>query len=359
MAAYTGDELNVLSLVFVNFCILVTFSFLGSSTYTAQEQRPSTRQAVRYLIAVTAGLALLAYAAPLISGVRVDLRYVPIAIAGLLGGPVAAFAVALPLMVYRFWIGGVGAPAGMLGLLLCALVAYALSQRFRNRTVSLSHLWAAPMLFAVVDLTVLLIPGQGTELFQKFYFPSILLNSAGLLLSLAVFDTRFRLIGKTLSFERLAYLDSLTGALNRRAFDRDLQHQESETYLVLLDLDHFKSINDLHGHPFGDQVLMQLKNVLHEIVRTHDRIYRVGGEEFAVLLKATDLAEARQVAERIRQTVAAQLAARLGCADLYITVSLGVTAWHGSAAQTFEAADKLMYQAKHQGRNRVLANSRQ
>lgn len=339
---------------FINLCILVAFTFVGSLTYTGDATRHLPRQLLRYLVTVLSGAALIYYSVNLSPGVRVDYRYMPVALAGLFGGPLAALGVAVPLIAYRLWIGGIGAPAGVVSLLICAVLASLFARHFRDRVITRHNLWIPPVLFGLTDLTVLLIPSQGVHLFKTVYPLIVLLHSLGLVVVFGVLQSRFRVVAETLNFERLAYRDSLTGALNRRAFDRDLgQPQGRGWFLLLLDLDGFKRLNDARGHPFGDRVLTELSGILHEAVRGRDRVYRIGGEEFAVVVQETDASGAASVAERIRSTVETQLGPRCGTDELTITVSIGVASWGGSGKQSWFAADQLLYQAKGNGRNRV------
>lgn len=344
----------MISMCFINLCVLVTFTFVGSLTYTGEKSRHVSRHLLRSLLSVTAGAALIFYSVTLSPGIRVDYRYMPVALAGLFGGPLAALGVALPLIAYRLWIGGIGASAGVLSLLICALLASLFAPAFRARRITRHNLWIPPVLFALTDLSVLIIPGQGLHLFRTVYPGLVLLHSLGLIVVFGVLQSRFGVVAETQGFERLAYRDGLTGALNRRAFDRDLgKLQEGATFLLLLDLDRFKVINDERGHPFGDRVLIALSSVLHEAVRGNDQAYRIGGEEFAVVLQGTDSTGAASVAERIRHTVEHQLGARCGAADLRATVSIGLTAWTGNGGQSLQVADRLLYQAKDKGRNQV------
>jgi len=162
--------------------------------------------------------------------------------------------------------------------------------------------------------------------------------------------------------EILARTDTLTGLANRRAFDEvaEQEIQRAQRYstplaLIMTDLDHFKRINDCYGHRVGDHVLRHFADVLKASVRTIDLVGRWGGEEFALLLPGTDLAEAAQAAERMRVTVAAALP-RIEGNDCAYTASFGVAAFN-AATPTLTAllgrADAALYRAKEQGRNRV------
>jgi diguanylate cyclase (GGDEF)-like protein len=163
--------------------------------------------------------------------------------------------------------------------------------------------------------------------------------------------------------QRLATTDSLTGLHNRRSFFDMAQrlYDYARRYsrplaVIMLDVDHFKQINDSFGHAIGDQVLRSMADICLSTLRTVDVVGRYGGEEFVMLLPETDLADAGMVAERLQQQVIAEpvLTDR---GALAITVSLGVShiaATCHSLEQLIDRADQALYAAKQQGRNRVI-----
>lgn len=161
---------------------------------------------------------------------------------------------------------------------------------------------------------------------------------------------------------RETFGDYLTGLANRRAFfeaaEQELQRSQAlprPTALVVIDADHFKAVNDRHGHPGGDIVLQHLATILGATFREVDVVARIGGEEFAVLLPSTDLARAAGVAERLRAAVDAQAAIVDGQPVRY-TVSAGVAATidgSGGIDLLLKQADQALYAAKRAGRNRV------
>jgi diguanylate cyclase (GGDEF)-like protein len=161
----------------------------------------------------------------------------------------------------------------------------------------------------------------------------------------------------------LARRDSLTLLLNRRAFDEHLaelfarQDRLGEPFaLVVMDLDHFKAINDRFGHTVGDDVLRAAARTLGTPLRPFDRLFRTGGEEFAATLPGTDAMTARVVAERLREALAAH-AVTLDGNDVAVTVSAGIAmATPDATSETLlKAADAALYRAKAGGRNRVEA----
>lgn len=162
---------------------------------------------------------------------------------------------------------------------------------------------------------------------------------------------------------RLATTDSLTGVFNRRTFielaDQELARSRragTPLSLMMLDLDHFKRVNDSFGHLTGDEVLVAFTRLIKDCVRRGDLVVRYGGEEFCVLLPGTTLAAATALAERIRAACSAQ---SLTAQAFKVTVSIGLTAYAGDSSTSLgdllARADEALYLAKDQGRDRVIA----
>ncbi|MBL8909714.1 MAG: GGDEF domain-containing protein [Archangium sp.] len=164
-----------------------------------------------------------------------------------------------------------------------------------------------------------------------------------------------------------AIRDSLTGAYNRGYFLDQLRKDVSSAIrhkqhlsLAMIDLDHFKQINDLHGHAMGDLVLRHFSRTVATLIRSEDTFGRIGGEEFALILRQCAPAEATRVTERIRSSTE-QLDLMHSDQLVPISVSIGLTSLPPGAAtgdvQLLEVADRALYEAKHQGRNRVVMQS--
>jgi two-component system chemotaxis response regulator CheY len=166
--------------------------------------------------------------------------------------------------------------------------------------------------------------------------------------------------------EQLAMRDALTGLLNRRAIEDQaraelnrLRRGTGAASLILLDLDHFKTINDTHGHAAGDEALRQVARLLEQQLRSYDQVGRWGGEEFLVLLPDASLEEACRVAERLRAGLAGLLISLDGSALVQVSASLGVATLTAERAQSvaleqlLDEADRALYCAKRDGRNRV------
>lgn len=182
-----------------------------------------------------------------------------------------------------------------------------------------------------------------------------LANVTGLLNTIAIIEER-----KLSAITDSATCDGLTGLIDHATFKYRLKEEiERQTRyggivsLVMLDIDHFKTVNDTHGHSAGDEVLTGLAQIIREQVRKMDSPARYGGEEFAIILPEVDAGATNIFAERLRQAVETHFAST----EIPITISLGTATSTQdtllSATKIVELADAALYQAKHEGRNKV------
>jgi diguanylate cyclase (GGDEF)-like protein len=172
------------------------------------------------------------------------------------------------------------------------------------------------------------------------------------------------LVRNAKQMEELATIDSMSGLYNRRHFMTlaatewsRFQRYYRPLSVLMIDVDHFKSVNDRYGHAVGDQALISVANACLEGKRSSDIVGRIGGEEFAMLLPETDLYQARIVADRICKAVAAG-PLRAHEVHFKVTASIGFAAATVSMSgfeALLNAADQALYQAKDQGRNRIIA----
>jgi len=220
-----------------------------------------------------------------------------------------------------------------------------------ERGLPLGSACAAPLVSGdrLLGVLVALAPGATVFLPQDVQALETYAGHAAIALSNA------RLVEQ---LEREASTDPLTGLANKRAFELAYGAELSRAAraggtvaLVLIDIDHFKEINDTFGHPFGDRVLAAVAQALRSAVRTHDTVARLGGEEFAMLVPGADVEHAREIAERARALIAdvelrgATLTSSAGAA--------ATTAGPERSGELFDAADRALYEAKRLGRDRT------
>ena len=269
------------------------------------------------------------------------------------------FTVVQPHLQMRFALGGVG--NGIFFLLTARTLAQGGYQRVPMRylvaAVAGAHgvfLLLRPLLFGIGAVQAnASLAAQIPHLVMLEFLIALLFMAFGTLMLANEFTTN--------ELRQLAEIDSLTSIFNRRAFFTLLNkalHQSQRTGMglavLVVDLDHFKSINDTYGHQGGDEVLRHFVQTATQCLRQQDVMGRLGGEEFAIFLPGVDAKGAQVVAERLRAAVASQPAA-LQQGSHALTISLGLTLCvPGDTPDTaLHRADQAMYQAKERGRNRV------
>lgn len=212
---------------------------------------------------------------------------------------------------------------------------------------------AAGVVYTVVLMIVVAIgvapTDEGTQFLELIYDVAALLSISVLLVALMRSDVDHR---------TKAIIDELTGMLNRRALGQRLDELAAQAQVIhqpiavlAADIDRFKRVNDVHGHATGDHVLVEIAYRLRKELRAFDLAYRVGGEEFLVVLPGATIDEARSIAENLRAAVAGS-----PMSGIDVTMSFGVAGCDGGAfdhSAVLAAADCALYDAKAQGRDRV------
>ncbi|WP_457668211.1 sensor domain-containing diguanylate cyclase [Thiolapillus sp.] len=205
---------------------------------------------------------------------------------------------------------------------------------------------------------------DGKERIYQFY-KSTILNEAGKPVGLVgIMLDITHLEKKNADLESLSYLDALTGVFNRRKFDAAFpellkQDRPAGTLLnvAIIDIDHFKTFNDTHGHPAGDEALKCVALTIQQnLVKTDGSVFRIGGEEFCILYLTSSESIALQLTEKIRGDIATQPASS-AISNSQLTISAGLLSIRGrliDVKQIHREADRLMYQAKRSGRNKVV-----
>lgn len=245
----------------------------------------------------------------------------------------------------------------------CAIVAAVLIQGIN------SAFWTFPALF----ICYFVLPRKQAHLFGLFLLGSVtaaVMHVAGpsgavrafaaVVLTLCMINVVVSVIGELQqALLRQAHTDPLTGAWNRRYFDEQLATMvvpdiagRVPNALLALDIDHFKAINDRYGHATGDAVLKAVVKLVRQRTRSTDLLFRIGGEEFVLLLPRTRLEDAARVAESLRKRFEEQELVP----GVRVTVSMGLSAQQvaSGAKEWLEAADAALYEAKRSGRNRVV-----
>ncbi|MFT4182722.1 MAG: diguanylate cyclase [Rhizobium sp.] len=297
-------------------------------------------------------------------GVLHDGRSVLLVLAPFYSGPLGAVVAAAMMAVFRLAIGGAGAIGGAVGILIVALTGYLLTLLPRQW---LGAGWRRSALLGLATVTSLVVlvflPFElARELLVSAVLPVTIVNILGVVLLSDLLERERYRVSIQRALENEASVDPLTKLPNRRVLQREGDRCSKEAgsrripfSIIMLDIDHFKKINDTWGHSCGDTVLAKVADVIRQTVRKTDVAARYGGEEIVVLLPNTDERAAMSVAEKIRKDIEAT-GLVFDRDVVHITVSIGIACSNEPTTDfryVLEAADKALYRAKAGGRNRV------
>ncbi len=276
------------------------------------------------------------------------------------GKPIVYLLIFLMLVLHSFWMfSGVGARAGVLwSLVILPTFFYFLGHR--NGAIVTGFLFVVTAYLLNFPPNAMHLAEFTEQLSQRYLMAYLVLGCSCFTIERIHFDVRKGLNSAKEELNRLAKTDQLTGLNNRRGFleniSEDQRHVSNKNNfsIALVDLDHFKRVNDKHGHLVGDKVLVEASALIKNCVRGNDVVSRWGGEEIVVFMPATNVYVAQKVAERICQSIANY---SFGDMDISITASCGVaesTSPFQDSTDVVKMADRAMFKAKHSGRNRVV-----
>ncbi|MCK5931051.1 MAG: diguanylate cyclase [Fulvimarina manganoxydans] len=292
-------------------------------------------------------------------GVILDARGIILVLAAPFGGPVAAMISGGIAGVFRFWLGGAGAPLGVVVILTAAATGMVMRPVLDKRGggYDLGALLLLAAAGSAQSMLLLLLPFFAPVDPWPMLLPHVITNCLGILVLGHFLSAEGRRRHAHRLAESQAATDPLTGLPNRRMFERSASIacvRPGPASLLLIDIDHFKQVNDRWGHDVGDRVLCQVADAIRSSIRDSDVVARYGGEEMIVLLPSTDLDTAEAIAERIRSTIEHEvfhISRTIG--DVTVSIGVAVTSNGTGYEAAFVAADRALYQAKGNGRNRV------
>lgn len=296
-----------------------------------------------------------------LNGVIFDMRNLPVGLAGAFVGYIGMLGAIVPAAIVRIWIGGAGVLPALAAMATAGVAG--VCWRLLARRVRMGRITGPLILGAMISLHLIAYIGLPREVRLAASLevgPVVLLaNLFGTVLIGNLIAREDRRIELRRRLDAETITDPLTGVVNRRGFERETRRARaggSGNALLLIDIDHFKRINDALGHAAGDEVLRQIGGRLRWHLREHDIVARIGGEEFAVYLSDSTREAAAMVAERLRQAVA-EAPFLVRDEKLAVTISVGAR-WQsqpvGQWEPVFRIADDALYRAKALGRDRVV-----
>lgn len=351
--------------LFVNSAILIAALFIIGQHLSSKPLNYYSQSKLKLVIGVLAGLIgsiLVFFGIQLKGAVVVDFRYISLIVSSIYGGPIASIIGGLVIAVFRaFFIGtSYVSVMGALFVLSVSIGCGIISKiKYGKKTK-----WILMIFYSLINsfFSLSIVTPNYQDLIRTF-IPYCL---SFLFLGFLVYYYSDTI---TLSNKHIIHLkeestkDFLTELNNVRSFDilynealKNAQKKSQTLSVVLIDIDHFKRVNDTHGHQAGDNILKQLGEILKQGCRSFDIISRNGGEEFSMILMNCTNMKAYDIAERIRKRVEGHVFLLNDGKQINITISLGIATYPDSAQDNeslFKSADKALYKAKNSGRNRV------
>ncbi|SFG22192.1 diguanylate cyclase [Halobacillus alkaliphilus] len=359
----------IVSEFFVNICILIALLFSYLQVRWNKLDIFLSKKTVLIIDGIAGGILgniVMYYSIQVTAQTFVDLRHIPVLVLLLFIGLKPAVISSLLVIAGRFVYGFNYSSLGAFILMVILLAGFCFIRRKWGNEEQIFKTAIYMLAFSNVVFSIIIaILVQDWETLQILLPTYWILSFLGG--SLAVYLVDYLRTSHYLfkTYEEQSSIDFLTGLNNVRQFDAlwnrtlngAVENKESLS-LLMVDVDHFKHVNDTYGHPAGDMVLQQLGQILKDKTRSFDIVSRNGGEEFSIILPDCPNARAFEIAERIRLAVKDHPFPISNKETIYITVSIGVSTYPEKAAkaeQIIKLADQSLYKAKQAGRNRTVS----
>lgn len=351
--------------LFVNACILITTIFITSQIFRNSGINPKSRVEVRTMFGVFGGLSaciLIYFSIDITSEVVLDFRDICLILVAIFGGIFPSLVSGIITAAFRLTYNGINQNSviASIGILVVSIGCGVFSSiKIDIKTKIKILLFYSLLIHSLVYCIILEDKRDAISIILGSWLSTILLG-LGVYYLVQYLVAAHRLL-KDLKKE--SSMDFLTGLSNTRQFDRkynaviqDVLVTEQKLSLLIIDIDHFKKVNDTYGHIAGDAVLKELGKILKASCKENYLLSRIGGEEFAVVLRDLIKEEVVIIAERIRKAVETQPFTLPNNKKIKITISIGAAIYPNTVDNINdlrELADKKLYEAKWSGRNRV------
>ncbi|OHX28727.1 GGDEF domain-containing protein [Bacillus mycoides] len=347
--------------LFVNMTIILSFIFVGAQLLRDKPLKEGFSFWQKCLVGILTGILsiLLMHFGVHIENIMLDLRYLAVILAVIIGGPIASSITVMIILITRIIFTEYSLASELAGYTIVAIgIGVTLIWRIK---ISIFPKW---IWFNVYSLSILILPLY--ILFKDIYVVVLYLVCCIVAAYITFVSASYVLQSNELfqKMKHYATIDALTNLGNVRQFDLEMNRHIGNKYmkndslcLLLIDIDHFKYVNDTYGHPAGDEVLKQVGRILLENAPFPNLVFRKGGEEFALLLPKKRLAFGTRIGEQIRLAVENHPFQLKNGKKIKITISVGISEYKKSPDQFIQSADDALYYSKRNGRNKVSSAS--
>jgi diguanylate cyclase len=356
----------MLSNLFVNATILVSFIFIGSQLHKAGNKfnKPFLEKLLTGLFGGILGIILIFYSIRVHNETLVDLRFIPIVLLAFYTTSFSTLTASLIISLFRIAAYGINF-SSVLGVCATMIIALGCIVIIKVKAKNHERFWYMfffSLIIVLITLTILLA-GKGNTITLLVTYSLIYTTTGYVVFTLCEYTFNSNKLYH--QFKEQASKDFLTGLNNVRQYDavineayNRVRNMGERLSILVLDIDHFKKVNDTYGHDGGDAVLKELGSVLLNSCRPFDIVARVGGEEFSIVLLDCPNSQAVEVAERIRKNVAEHNFILPNGISIQISISIGAATYPDSTKELEKLkkqADIELYKAKETGRNKVCS----
>ncbi|MFE9080294.1 GGDEF domain-containing protein [Bacillus mobilis] len=347
--------------LFVNTTIILSFIFVGGQILRDKPLKEEFSLWQKCVVGMLTGVlsVLLMHFGVHIEDIMLDLRYLAVILAIIIGGPIASSITVTIILITRLFFTeySLASELACYSIVLIGVGVVFIWQM--KASIFTRWIW-----FNVYSLSILVVPLS--ILFKDMSIVALYVVCSGVAAYITFISANYVLQSNELfqTMKQYATIDALTGLGNVRQFDLEMNRhigskrmKNDSLCLLLIDIDHFKCVNDTYGHPAGDEVLKQIGCILREISPFPDLAFRKGGEEFALLIPKKGLAYGIRTGEQVRTVVENHPFQLLNGTKIKITVSVGISVYEESPEQFIQAADDALYYSKRNGRNQVSSAS--
>lgn len=347
--------------LFVNMTIILSFIFVGAQLLRDKPLKEGFSFWQKCLVGILTGILsiLLMHFGVHIEDIMLDLRYLAVVLAIIIGTLIASSITVMITLITRVFFTEYSLASELVYYTIVAIgIGITLIWRMK---ISIFTKW---IWFNVYSLSILILPLY--ILFKDIYVVVLYLICCIVAAYITFVSASYVLQSNELfqTMKHYATIDALTNLGNVRQFDFEMnrhidsKHMKNDSLcLLLIDIDHFKYVNDTYGHPAGDEVLKQLGRILLENAPFPNLVFRKGGEEFALLLPKKRVAFGTRIGEQIRLAVEKHSFQLLNGEKIKITVSVGLSEYKKSPEQFIQSADDALYYSKRNGRNKFSSAS--
>lgn len=357
------EEVKLMIQSILSNLAIILLGHLFMSMLMNQKKRLSKKSSSICIVLLFSSVIISMFYLPIeIEGYNFDLRLIPLIFLAIFRGWKITLSTLIIVCTWRYFMGGVGTLpgifAGMIGPTLFVLLFYA----FKKEVSKLyEKIFIITVCWFISDFPIVFIIPNGWEVFKGFFFIRYTSFLIVAFTYYAFVKAEHKKEYYKRQLERMAWHDQLTSLLNRRKFIELIESKRNipakNQFIALIDIDHFKHINDTYGHFAGDHALIQLSSILAENTKQNMIVARYGGEEFIVYLEADTLDEAIVALEHLRQQIQKTTFEIDDKHHIHLSISIGLAPLEKDTMlkDVIRTADQHLYIAKERGRNQLIS----